>query len=242
MSYLALHGFTQGGAMWDQVAGLVGGQWTAPNLPGHAGQAVCDWDEAVGRVGEWLRGLPRPRVLVGYSMGGRLALGAALEHGGLVDSLVLLSASPGIGDAAIRRERLAADRDLADRIEAIGLSAFLEEWLARPWFGGGHIPPPEWRQAEQAARSVGEARGVAEALRRLGQGSQPYYGDRLAELSMPVVLGAGSDDAPYAALARRMGAAVARSRVALLAGAGHAVVAERPAEVAALLGSAGAGG
>ncbi|MBN2112580.1 MAG: alpha/beta fold hydrolase [Acidimicrobiia bacterium] len=241
MSHLALHGFTQRGAMWDEVAGLVGGPWAAPDLPGHAGQPICDWDEAVARVGEWLRGLPRPRALVGYSMGGRLALGAALEHAELVDSLVLLSASPGIGDAQARRERLEADRGLADRIEAIGLSAFLEEWLARPWFGGGRTPPPEWRQAEHAARSAGEATGVAEALRRLGQGSQPYYGDRLGELRPPVVLVAGSDDAPYAALACRMGAAAARSRVVLLGGAGHAVVAERPGEVAVLLESAGVG-
>ena len=48
--YLALHGFTQRGAMWDEVAGLVGGVWEMPDLPGHGGQPVVDWAAAVQQV------------------------------------------------------------------------------------------------------------------------------------------------------------------------------------------------
>ena len=236
MTRLALHGFTQRGAMWDEVASRVGGPWLAPDLPGHGGRPACTWGEAVGSIARLLAGVAPPRCLVGYSMGGRLALAVALDHAEVVDRLVLLSASPGIADPGGRERRLAEDRDLAGRIERLGVAPFLEEWLDRPWFGGGRVPPPEWRAAERAARLGSSAAGLAGALRLLGQGAQPYVGDRLGSLGMPVLLLAGADDPRYAALAQDMGRAIPGATVALIAGAGHALVGEQPAGVASLLG------
>jgi len=235
MSYLALHGFTQRGSMWDEVAILVGGEWVTPDLPGHGGLPACPWEEAVARVGGWLGETSPPRWLVGYSMGGRLALAAALDHPGMVARLVLVSASPGIAAAADRERRRAEDEALADRLETAGIAAFVDEWLARPMFGGLADRPGEWRASDRAARLGSEAGGLAAALRLLGQGAQPYLGERLLELGVPVLLVAGGDDGRYAALARSMGARLARSTVAVVSGAGHAVVGERPAELAALL-------
>ncbi len=235
MTFLALHGFTQRGTMWDEAAALACGEWVTPDLPGHGGLPACSWEEAVATVAGLLGEAAPPRCLVGYSMGGRLALAAALAHAGLVDRLALLSAAPGIADPEERQRRASEDRALADRIEGAGVAAFLDGWLNRGWFGGGQAPPPEWRVAEQAARMGSTAAGLAGALRSLGQGAQPYLGDRLAELAMPVLLVAGADDERYAALARWMGERIARAQVALVAGAGHALVGEKPAEVAALL-------
>jgi 2-succinyl-6-hydroxy-2,4-cyclohexadiene-1-carboxylate synthase len=115
------------------------------------------------------------------------------------------------------------------------VAAFLDEWLDGPWFGGGQAPPAKWRATERAARLGSTAAGLAGALRLLGQGAQPYLGERLGELGMPVLLAAGADDERYAARARSMGERIPGSEVALLAGAGHALVGERPIEVAALL-------
>jgi len=235
MSYLALHGFTQRGSMWDEIATVVRGEWATPDLPGHGGRPACPWEKAVARVGEWLGETAPPRWLVGYSMGGRLALAAALEHAGMVDRLVLVSASPGIAGEADRQRRRAEDEALANRLETAGVAAFVDEWLARPMFSGLAARPAEWRAADRAARVGNEASGLAAALRLLGQGAQPYLGERLAALSMPVLLVAGADDGRYAALAGSMGKRLARSTVAEVPGAGHAVVGERPAELAALL-------
>lgn len=233
MTFAALHGFTQRGTMWDEVAALVGGEWSAPDLPGHGGRAACSWAQAVALVGGLLGGMARPCCLVGYSMGGRLALAAALDHPGVVDRLVLVSAGPGIADAGARARRRADDLALADRIEAGGTAAFVDDWLARPLFAGLAARSPQWRAADRAARRGNEAAGLAAALRLLGQGAQPYLGERLGELAAPVLLIAGADDERYAALARRMGERIARATVAEVAGAGHAVVGERPAEMAA---------
>lgn len=235
MTFLALHGFTQRGSMWAEVASLVGGEWVTPDLPGHGGEPPRDWGEAVAGIGARLAATEAPRCLVGYSMGGRLALAAALDHPGLVDRLVVVSAGPGLAPAAERRRRQAEDWELAARIEEVGTAAFAREWLARPMFVGLQRRPAEWRGADLAARAGNRAEGLAEALRRLGQGSQPYLGERLGELAMPVLLMAGGDDPKYLEMARDMAAGIPRAVLAVVPGAGHAVVGERPAEVASAL-------
>jgi len=235
LTYLALHGFTQRGSMWAEVAALAGGQWVTPDLPGHGGRPVRSWEETVGLVAGLLRALPAPRCLVGYSMGGRLGLAVALDHPGLVDRLAVVSASPGMADPEARRQRLAEDLALAGRIDEIGAEAFLDEWLSRPLFGGLAARGPRWRERDRTDRLGSTAAGMAGALRLLGQGAQPYLGDRLGELSMPVLLMAGSNDGKYAALAEDMGRRLPRAMVAVAPGAGHALVGERPGDVAALL-------
>ncbi len=69
-------------------------------------------------------------------MGGRVALHAALRHRDAVERLVLIGATPGIANAAERRARRAADDALADHIEAVGVAAFIDEWLTNPLFAG----------------------------------------------------------------------------------------------------------
>lgn len=236
MDFLALHGFTQRGCMWDEVAALVGGRWLTPDLPGHGVEPPGRWSETVRAITARLESLAAPRWLVGYSLGGRLALAAALARPPLVDRLVLVSATAGLSSAAERRRRRARDRVLARHIEEVGMAAFTEEWLAHPLFAGLRRRPPEWRAADAAARAGHRAEGVAGALRRLGQGEQPYLGRRLGDLPMPVLLIAGGEDRAYVAEARRMSEQIgSRATVAEVAGAGHSVVGERPEEVAALL-------
>lgn len=237
MTFLALHGFTQRGSMWSEVAALVGGEWLMPDLPGHGSEPPCRWGKAVEGIGARLAGATAPRCLLGYSMGGRLALAVAVAHPGLVDSLVVVSAGPGLATAAERRRRRARDRVLAAHIEEAGMPAFIEEWLARSLFAGLGSRPAEWRLADAAARASNPAAGVATALRRLGQGSQPYLGGRLGELRMPVLVVSGEADAVYAAAARRLAGRIARAAVVEVPGAGHAVVGERPEEVATALAS-----
>lgn len=236
MNILALHGFTQRGSMWAEVAALVGGEWLAPDLPGHGSEPACSWNRAVAGIGARLAGLAVPRHLAGYSMGGRLALAAALAYPGLVDRLVLVSATPGLAAAAERRRRRTRDRVLAGHIEEAGMAAFAEEWLAHPLFAGLRRRPAEWRAADVAGRAANRAEAVAAALRRLGQGEQPYLGRRLGDLRMPVLLIAGAEDAAYVAEAHRMAGQIGpRATVVEVAGAGHSVVGERPEEVAAAL-------
>src|SRR5688500_19543309 len=78
---------------------------------------------------------------VGYSMGGRLCLRLAVDRPDLVQSLVLVGASPGLADAGERAARQAADEALAAEIERTGTEAFIERWLAQPMFSTLRVDP-----------------------------------------------------------------------------------------------------
>jgi 2-succinyl-6-hydroxy-2,4-cyclohexadiene-1-carboxylate synthase len=235
MTFIALHGFTQRGRMWEELASLVGGVWVRPDLPGHGEAPLRLWEEAVAEVAGLVAAVEPPRHLIGYSMGGRLALAAALESPSVVDGLVLISGGPGFADGSQRLMRRQEDMVLADRIEALGVEAFLDEWLARPMFAGLAMRPAAWLERDLAARAASHAAGLAGALRLLGQGAQPYLGDRLGELKAPVLLIAGSEDGPYVARAEEMNRRIPGSVLEIVPRCGHAVVGERPDAVAAVL-------
>jgi len=176
-----------------------------------------------------------PCTLVGYSMGGRIALYTALALPGDVERLVLVGASPGLADAAEREARRRADEALADRIETIGAEAFADEWGAQELFAG---QPERVAAAAHADRLRNTATGLAAALRGLGTGAMPSLWERLGELAIPVTLIVGERDAKFRAIAGRMASALPDCRVEVVPGAGHAVQLERPEAVAAAISGA----
>jgi 2-succinyl-6-hydroxy-2,4-cyclohexadiene-1-carboxylate synthase len=233
-----LHGFTQTGRSWEPVRHALAARYRAiaPDLPGHGGSAARR-PASFAACDAYLRALARGRItLGGYSMGGRVALHAALALGDAVARLVLVGASPGLADAGERAARAADDASLADRIDAIGLEAFVREWSAQPLFDG---MPRGIAEVADADRMRNTAPGLAAALRGLGTGAMPSLWDRLGELPMQVELVVGERDAKFRAIAERMQAALPDARLHLVAGAGHAVQLEAPDAIVELLRGAG---
>ena len=224
---LLLHGFTQTGRSWEPVRRALAARYRsiAPDLPGHgrfaerrpASFAACD---------AYLRAVGGDRfTLVGYSMGGRIALHAALVLARRVERLVLIGASPGIVDPRQRAARARSDAALADRIEAIGLEAFVREWEAQPLFDG---MPRGIAELAHADRMRNTAPGLAAALRGLGTGVMPPLWDRLADPVTPVELVVGERDEKFRDVATRMAERLRDARVHVVPGAGHAVHLEAP--------------
>jgi 2-succinyl-6-hydroxy-2,4-cyclohexadiene-1-carboxylate synthase len=170
---------------------------------------------------------------IGYSQGGRLCLQLALDHPEVVRRLVLVSASPGIADAAERAARRESDERLAREIERDGVDAFLERWLSQPLFA----TLPSDRTDIEARRAANTVESLTGQLRLLGQGVQPSNWERLGELRVPVLLVVGELDAKYADIAHRMAEQIPDARVEVVSGAGHACHLEQPERVAHLLTS-----
>jgi 2-succinyl-6-hydroxy-2,4-cyclohexadiene-1-carboxylate synthase len=231
---ILLHGFTQTGRSWQPVLHALAARYraVAPDLPGH-GEFAARRPASFAACDAYIRALAGDRfTLAGYSMGGRVALHAALSLGERVERLVLVGASPGLADAAERTARAADEAALADRIEAIGLEAFVREWSAQPLFAG---MPRGIADAAMADRMRNSATGLAAALRGLGTGVMPSLWDRLAELAVPVELVVGERDEKFRAIAERMEATLPDARLHVVAGAGHAVHLETPDAVVDLL-------
>lgn len=226
-----VHGFTQTMRSWDRLAALLSEtfQVVRVDLPGHGGSAEVDlsFEETADALGE----AGGAATYVGYSLGGRLCLRLAVDHPELVQSLVLVGASPGLADGGERAARRAADEALADEIERIGTAAFLDGWLAQALFA---TLTPQADDLE--ARLANSPAGLARALRRLGAGAQEPLWDRLGELAMPVLAMTGQEDTKFSRLAEEMAGAIGvNAQAVAVAGAGHAAHLERPVSFHRLL-------
>ena len=235
---VALHGFTQTGAMFAELAELLGKEVLAPDLPGHGRSAAypATFASAATGVADVLAEVGSPVPLIGYSQGGRVALAVALERPELVSHLVLVSTSLGIQDEAERGERRRADEVLAAELARGDLASFVGRWLRSPMFAGLERRGPAWREADAARRLENTPKGLAAALVGLGQGAQPYLGGRLGELGMPVLVVAGERDEKYVSIANAMMRSLPEATLRILRDAGHAAIGEQPQVVANLIG------
>ncbi len=229
-----LHGFTHTGRSWDPVVAALGESYTAiaPDIRGHGAASDSEpvtLEAVIGDIGELA---PGRFALVGYSMGGRIALHAALALGERVRSLVLIGASPGLADPEERARRRADDEALADEVQRSTIEEFARRWAQTPVLGG---QPPAVAAAAYADRLRSTPPGLARALRGLGTGALPPLWDRLGELAMPVTLIVGERDQKFQGPASQMATAIADAQVDVVGGAGHAVHLETPGLVASVI-------
>ena len=236
---VVLHGFTGSATAMAPLTSRLPEPVVALDLPGHGSGPISD-DPADYTMAATVAGVVSATAhldrfsLVGYSMGGRIALSLALALPERVATLALIGARAGIDDSAERAERIAADEALADRIESEGIEWFADYWAARPLFATQRTRLSADQQAElRTQRLACDPRGLAHSLRGMGAGAVEPIGCRLSELSMPCTFIAGSDDTKFAAIAQQMASAMPQATVCFIPGAGHATHLEAPDATAA---------
>ena len=230
------HGFTQNARCWGRFGELCSDNFDvlAVDAPGH-GQSGYD-DADLNQAGRLIVDAGGPAHYVGYSMGGRMLLHAALsDRVGEIRSLILIGATPGIESAADRAERQVSDAQRAARLVEIGTPAFVTEWLQQPMFA--HLSS---EQSAKFQRFENSSEGLAKSLRNCGAGAQEPLWDRLSTLRMPVLVIAGSRDEKYTAIGKRMVATIGSNARFVNIDGGHAVHVENPDVTAAVIASWGA--
>jgi 2-succinyl-6-hydroxy-2,4-cyclohexadiene-1-carboxylate synthase len=240
-----LHGFTGSAAGWGHhlntladyglriiALDLLGhGQSDAPHDPQRYTIKRCQQDilAALQNLGV----SKGQAILLGYSMGGRIALYTAFS--GYFRALILESASPGLASPAEREQRRLSDEALATSIERDGVPAFIEHWENMPLFASQKTLSLECREALHNQRLQNTATGLAQSLRGVGTGVQPSLYARLPTLQIPVLLIAGELDTKFTDIARHMHHALPQSQLRIIPAAGHTVHLERPHEFATLV-------
>jgi len=229
-----LHGFTHTGRSWHPVIAALAESYTsvADDIRGHgdASDRVPVGLEAV--VEDVVGAAPGRFTLVGYSMGGRIALHIALAASARVDRLVLIGASPGIADEGARAARRRADEELAGEIERSSIEEFASRWAQTPVLAR---LPPAVLDAAHADRLRSTPAGLARALRELGTGALPPLWDRLGELPMPVTLIVGERDSKFRGIAAEVARRIPAAEVVVVPGVGHAVHLESPEAIVSAL-------
>lgn len=222
------HGFTQNSNCWGRFADRLNASadLILVDAPGHGLSGHDDAD--LRTAAELLTDCGGAGIYIGYSMGGRIALHAALAKPDLVNGLVLIGATAGLDGEEDRAARRDADNQLADRLLEVGLERFIDRWLANPLFAG-----LDDTAAARDQRLTNRPEGLAASLRSCGTGTQQPLWDRLGELTMPVLIVAGARDEKFSAIGRRMAEAMTgtAAELAIIEGT-HAVHLEQPEQTA----------
>ncbi|WP_172797521.1 2-succinyl-6-hydroxy-2,4-cyclohexadiene-1-carboxylate synthase [Bacillus sp. FJAT-27445] len=234
---LLLHGFTGNAGTWKPFCEILGQHslMICPDLPGHGktdfngGHERFSIESTVHGLKGIIDELKIGKVnLLGYSMGGRLALAFALTYPGRVGKLILESSSPGLANEKERQVRRMKDSELANFILEEGTEAFVDYWENIPLFKSIQAMPDKVTDAIRTQRMENSPEGLAKSLIGMGTGAQPSYWDRLPELEADVLLLAGEFDEKFCGIAEKMGALINSASVVIVEDTGHAVHVENP--------------
>ena len=223
-----LHGFLGSGSDWVPIARQLENDYCCilVDLPGHGESGISANDnpdlfftETVDALAKLLgKTASPPCFLVGYSMGGRVALSLLLRHPALFAKAIILSASPGLATQQERIARKQIDEGIARKIER-NFDGFIEAWYDQPLFATlkNH---PVFQETEQK-RKINNPANLALALRLLGTGRQPSVWNELRKNRVPIQFFAGEKDLKFVEIGRQMVNLCTESTLEIFPGCGH---------------------
>jgi len=200
-----LHGFLGSPNDW-QPLNLLGNFLT---LPGHQGRPLD--------LSLLEKEIPEKTTLIGYSLGGRLAMHFAYRFPERIERLIILSANPGLEQGI--EERIVWDEKWARTLETEGMQPFLEKWYAQPLFSSLNRVLLKERESH-------DPKILAQVLRELSPAKLPSMWERLHEFSFPMLFLFGESDINYQPIAEKLGK---HFHVDIIPGCGHAIHIENPA-------------
>ncbi|KAA6186027.1 alpha/beta fold hydrolase [Thiohalocapsa marina] len=232
--WLLLHGLTGEGADWrlwprDAPPAL------ALDLPGHGGSPApaADFGDEIARL---LSALPASvDHLAGYSLGGRVALSLIAAAPRRFRAAIILSAHPGLMDAAARDARRAADRRWIALLQTAGIEAFVDAWQAQALFATQQRLPASVRRAQRQRRLAQDADALARSLACFGLAEMPDTRQALAHWPGRLDWIVGGADRKFATLAREVQTRRPDTRLHVLPGIGHNPLLEAPRQLTTLI-------
>ena len=239
---LFLHGFMGDCHTFDRIIPWLKDDFSclSVDLPGH-GQTktpILDRSDTLQKVASALidlltcLGLARC-ALVGYSMGGRLALYLTLHFPERFVKTILESASPGLKTQVEREERIERDFKLARDLETGSFSAFLWRWYDNPLFASLR-QHPEFPKIMKM-RLSNDPIALAKTLRNLSTGRQPSLWEMLVDNQIPLFLLSGEFDTKFIAINTEMKQHCQTAKLKIVPGCGHNIHFEDPPTFARLL-------
>jgi len=164
--------------------------------------------------------------LLGYSMGGRLALYLALHYPHRVRRLVLESASAGLATEPERKARQQQDEHLAQQLEAENFEDFLERWYSQPLFSNLRYHPNFKHLLQRRLRNQPQL--LARSLRQMGTGQQPSLWNAIQHHTCPTLLLVGETDTKFRAIATHMSDRCDAITSVVVPACGHTIHTEQP--------------
>lgn len=239
INIVALHGFTGNGLdfelLFNHLNLLLEGTYKlnifAPTLLGHGSSKDrdCSVDDYLKQLVKYLFGISRflkkgsnLNVLLGYSMGARLALLHAISDSALWDALILIGVNPGIKDSKKQEERKTLDLDIVSILETQGIQSFINYWYSLPIIKSQLRAPSNFVQSMLERKKVLNPQGLSNSIKGFGQGVFPHLWDDIHSLRLPVLCMHGSMDKKYALINKAIKFRNPRVKVKSIKHCGHA--------------------
>ena len=167
--------------------------------------------------------------LLGYSMGGRIAMYTALQFPKRCSCLITESAHPGQGDVTERLSRVERDNALAARLESGSFEGFLKDWYHQPLFTSLYEDEALYAELIQK-RLENDPTELAKALRGFSPGLMKPMWEMLADAPFSTLALCGEKDTKYTRVTQKMQDLCRNLQVAIVPGAGHNIHLEQPQE------------
>ena len=226
MKIFCIHGNFQTVKVWQPLeermkAGFTDLEMITEDLYAKQFQSFDDWTEDFcGRVEVHANG--EKSILLGYSLGGRLALHACLSRPDLWKSAIVVGADPGLESEEEKKLQLHRDRNWAERLKREPLEKLVDEWDAQPVFCGIE---------NQAPRNLGEMDPdrLSQHFEVFSKGLQQNLAPKLAELkNLPILFVSGEKDQKYLVIGKKLAKSSSVINAQVIADAGHRVPWENP--------------
>lgn len=210
----ALHGFLGNPGDWSSIENQLGHSFQTyslfndfPILP------FADWAEKFNQHVHLQNSLSN-NILMGYSLGGRLGLHALLQNPQQWKAAILVSTNTGFNSVEDRFERIGFDEAWATRFENEPWDDLMNAWNAQSIFKSNAC-------TFQRKESENDRNKLAAALRMWSLGLQQDQTDNIASLDMPILWMVGENDAKYLAIAQKLRFKHPKSKLCIVANAGH---------------------
>jgi 2-succinyl-6-hydroxy-2,4-cyclohexadiene-1-carboxylate synthase len=225
---------------WNTISGKLSGEFFCimPDLPGHGesteindSSALWSFEGVITGINDILVSMDISKIiLVGYSMGGRIALGYVNKYPDLITKLIIESASPGIENEDERKARWINDQKIADRLNKGSFNDFLKFWYDQELFKG--IKDHQNFNTMLDVRKRNNPKLLAKALLVYNPAKQASYWNRLDKIHLPTLLIGGKQDKKYSEILSRMADVNSSFNLRQVADCGHNVHFEMPHQFA----------
>ena len=244
---LFLHGFTGSSNDWKFILGKIPTRFSPVfiDLIGH-GKSESPNDinnytkesqmEIINQLLDFLS--IKKIIIVGYSMGGRLALSFTMKFPKKIKALVLESTSFGIENHTERKERIFADAELSKLIKENGISDFIDHWMNIPLFETfKKVDSSKIEKLRRNKVSENNIIGLQNSLVGFSPGRMKYLGNSLNLIDVRVLIIAGKLDEKYCKIALDIKRKIQNSELKIANNCGHNVHFEKPEEFLKFLNS-----
>ena len=221
MRIWCLHGSLQTALVWKPIGNAIESEFgsvqvEAVNLYENEYESFGDWREQFyEKVEEQTKG--EPSLLLGYSMGGRLAMNARVNNPAMWSGVIAVGADPGLISDDARSKQLQKDLEWARRFRSEDIQELLVEWDELPVFCG---------RSNCASREISEldSEKISRFFDVFSKARQGNMLPMLRKLKTPPLLYiSGCDDIKYTKIGQDLAAHCMPVRHQIIPNAGHRV-------------------